>query len=402
MMFFLHNTRGLTSYMVTNKIKSFILLLSFLCIAFLNAQENDYSENHKFSNITRGPGPCGCHCTPDCHCGCDMGNPCLCKPDSGCCTECKEGKPCTCNSDWECKCGCEKGEPCTCNPGCSAYHDYDGDDVYLARLYGLKGVWLPEDCPLFRPFVADPRQVCLSAGWRFNDQALVKNVIDVSYGDNLPIYRWLNIGIGPFCGELQFEVEGALWAVFDPLHDSSPLVNADYYIGFPLTYAFDNWAFRLRGFHISSHLGDEFLLDHPGFPRRNPSAEYLDFFVSNQFTEEIRLYAGVGGVLAEDESFTIGRFYTEAGLELRLQRWGFIDYYQQLYGRPFYGMHFRWNKEIKHHLDMTYVLGYEFGKMTGLCHRLRIFAEYHDGYSVEGQFQHIATNYLSFRLTYGY
>ncbi len=51
---------------------------------------------------------------------------------------------------------------------------------------------------------------------------------------------------------------------------------------------------------------------------------------------------------------------------------------------------------------MTYALGYEIGKYCGLYRRLRLFLEYHDGYSVEGQFAHIPTNYFELALTYGF
>ena len=77
----------------------------------------------------------------------------------------------------------------------------------------------------------------------------------------------------------------------------APLINADCYVGCAFTYAFCDWSFRLRYFHISSHIGDEYLLDHPDFDRYNPSSETLDFFVSNQLTDEIRWYAGGGFVL---------------------------------------------------------------------------------------------------------
>lgn len=52
------------------------------------------------------------------------------------------------------------------------------------------GDWLPEDPPLFRQFVADPRQVTYSVGWRFNDDALCRNTIPVSFGDYFGLYRW--------------------------------------------------------------------------------------------------------------------------------------------------------------------------------------------------------------------
>ena len=64
-------------------------------------------------------------------------------------------------------------------------------------------------------------------------------------------------------------------------------------------------------------------------------------------------------------------------------------------------MHFR-QIEIIEHVDATYILGYEFGKLSGLYRRLRFYMEYHDGYSAEGQFCRHATEYFSVRLSYGF
>lgn len=262
------------------------------------------------------------------------------------------------------------------------------------------GIWLPEDPVLFKPLIANPREVDYSAGWRFNDQALNKNVIDISFGDIITFYRWLNVGS---CnGQLDISLEGGLWAVFAPLCESSPLLNADYFVGLPVTYAFGPWAFRIRGYHISSHLGDEFLEMHPGYDRRNPSAEYVDFFVSNYITDDIRLYGGVGVVAHMDKTFRIGRFYAACGAELHLSELGFVSTRDQVYGRPFYGMHFHYQTQHTKHIDQTYVLGYEWGKLCGLQRVLRAFIQYHDGYSWEGQFFRCPTNYFSIRVSYGY
>lgn len=265
---------------------------------------------------------------------------------------------------------------------------------------GNCGIWLPEDPMLFKPLIADPREVDYSVGWRFNDKALVKDVIDVSFGDIITFYRWCDVG--PWHGQLDISLEGGLWAVFDPLTESAPLMNADYYVGIPVTYAFGPWAFRIRGYHISSHIGDEFLINHPHFKRKNPSAEYLDFYVSNYINDDIRLYGGVGVVAQMDESFPIGRFYAACGVELHLSQLGFLDVKDQVYGRPFYGMHFHFQTQHKKHLDQTYVLGYEIGKLCGLQRILRAYLEYHDGYSWEGQFFNCPTNYFSIRVSYGY
>lgn len=380
--------------------------------------------------------PCG----PKCNCGCAAGGACTCKQ--------KQSMPCGPN----CKCGCVAGGACTCQnnqEGCdlqnyqqdTEYLQYQEEDFYpeyqervgeclypgqaeceikscpensnrtvhpsqidanlwVNECWCEGGIWLPEDPPLFRPFMADPRQVTYSVGWRFDDNAFTRNIVDVSYADTCALYRWCNVW--PWHGDLQIEVEGALWAIFAPCHESAPLINADYYVGIPITYAIDCWQFRLRGYHISSHIGDEYLLNHPDFDRKNPSAEYIDFFISHDLTDEIRIYGGIGYVVSQDKSFKIPRFFSAIGGELRLLRLGFLDCKNVLYGCPIFGMYFRQNSDFKKHVDATYVLGYEIGKLCGLYRRLRMYMEYHDGYSLEGQFANIPTNYFSLRVSYGF
>ncbi len=280
------------------------------------------------------------------------------------------------------------------------YSSLSQTDCEFARKRGLPGIWLPETPQPFRPFIADPRQVTYSVGWRFNDNILGKNLIDVSFGDSFPVYRWCNLWY--FRGDLQIEIEGALWALFSPLQQSSPLIDADYYVGFPITYIFGDWAIRLRGFHVSTHIGDEFLLTHPYFHRKNPSNESFDLFFSYQFTQDLRLYGGVGWIACQDESFRCAPIYAAAGLELRMRELRYYSYNNRLYGEPFLAMHFRFSADFEHHMDATYALGYEFGKLSGLRRKFRVFLEYHDGYSVEGQFCRFATNYLSIRGSYGF
>ncbi|CDR34004.1 Conserved putative secreted protein [Criblamydia sequanensis CRIB-18] len=382
--------------------------------------------------------PCKCDkgfaCGKDnCDCGCDDGNACRCEPFQPALaynpeyafpdfqyeceeeTDYEEGDAECCNLPCfyqycvpNC-CGCcQKWPTCErdrwwCSANCIYLGPYTylcGDSCYSFGHCGLWGVWLPQEGPLYRPMIADPRQLTYSVGWRFNDDALTKNVIPVSFADNIAFIRWCNVW--PWGGFLQINLEGGLWAVFDPLHESAPLYNADYYVGFPIEYAVDRWVFRLRAYHISSHLGDEFLLNNPGFDRRNPSAEYLDFFVSNYITDEIRLYSGIGWVIQHDESFDSGNFYVQAGTELRFPRLGFYNPCQHLYGLPFFAMDFKYFNIYKEHIDQTYVLGWEWGKTTCEFKRLRAYIMYHDGYSADGQFSEYADNWFSINLSYGY
>lgn len=265
------------------------------------------------------------------------------------------------------------------------------------------GEWLPEAPPLFRPFKADPRQITFSIGWRFNDKIFNKNLVDVSYGDDIPIYRWYNVG--PCNGQLQIAIEGAVWALFEPTEESAPLVDADYYVGIPITYAFDCWSFRLRGYHISTHLGDELLLnelrDDPDFERLNPSAEFLEFHASYYYCD-FRFYAGVGAIIHNDHSFPRRRWYFEAGIEQYLSNWAHQFTCNRLLGRPFWAIHGNFHNDHHWSPDMTYVAGYELKKTCGLGRALRLFGEYHHGYSLEGQFSKERTHYWSIRLSYGF
>lgn len=313
-----------------------------------------------------------------------------------------------CGSAWADEC-------CECEEQCESYWDLP---IWCVEdcCEPVWGEWLPELPVLFRPFIADPRQVCYSVGWRFNDRVLTKNVIPVSFADTIEFYRWHNVW--PWCGDLQIELEGCVWATFDPLHDSSPLIDADYYVGVPITYSIGDWQFRLRGYHISTHIGDEYLMNHgyhntahPGsefyssesdFERVNPSAEFLDFYISNDFTQDIRWYGGVGFIVHQDESFRLKRFFGAVGAEVRVRDLGFVDCCQRIYGTPFLAAHVRFNNNYKRHVDVTYALGYEFGKTYGLERRLRFQMEYHDGYSPDGQFCKFPTNYFAVRCTYGF
>ena len=201
---------------------------------------------------------------------------------------------------------------------------------------------------------------------------------------------------------MQFEIEGCLWAIFDPLHDSSPLVNADYYVGFPLTWKCGRWSWKLRGYHISSHIGDEFLLDHPRFVRRNPSAQYIDLFVAYELMQETRIFFGYGRIFGADESFPMKANYFGWGAECYLPYLRWNGWRHCVEGRPFLALFMRNLQEDGYQQDLTFALGYEFHKLTGLEGKLRAFLEWHQGHSLEGQFSRLKTDYFSIRLSYGY
>lgn len=270
----------------------------------------------------------------------------------------------------------------------------------------VDGVWFPQSTVLFSPLVASPREVTNSAAYRYGDKVAGRHVAAVSMGDDFPIFRWRDV----FCwhGDLQIGIAGCIWAVFnyDDVRNRDKsyceLVNTDYYLGFPLTYAFDQWSFRLRVYHISSHLGDEFMVNHPDYldKRVNPSFEAIDLFGAYQFSKHLRVYVGPGVVVHSDKSFKLKPLYVQWGAELRVmgRKW----YYHRVYGTPFFAFHMENWQERGWDLDATYKIGYEWSKLQGIGRKVRIYLDYHQGYSEEGQFFKKRTRYGEVGLSWGF
>lgn len=103
-----------------------------------------------------------------------------------------------------------------------------------------------------------------------------------------------------------------MFAQFDMDFDSKDLINADYVIGFPLTWRRGAWAGRLNLYHQSSHLGDELLLREGGPERINLSFEAL---VARDLGPW-RIYGG-GDYLIDPEPEGLASGILHAGTEYR-------------------------------------------------------------------------------------
>ncbi len=270
----------------------------------------------------------------------------------------------------------------------------------------VEGVWFPQSTALFAPLIADPRQPIYSAAMRFGDKVIGQIVAAVSLGDDFPIFRWRNVF--RWQGDMQIGIEAGIWSVFNYWHlpkrvdEWSELVNTDFFVGIPLTYSVDKWSFRYRIYHISSHLGDEFLITHPEYiaKRRNLSIEAMDLFLSYQASKHLRLYVGPGAVFHSDRSFPFKPMYIEYGVELRI--FGQKLDYHSLYGTPFFAMHIENWQERRWDYDFTFMLGYELSKLQGVGRKMRLFVEYNQGFSYEGQFFDKRDEYWEIGFSWGF
>ena len=87
----------------------------------------------------------------------------------------------------------------------------------------------------------------------FWDGTLGGRVGLLRYGTSGPLY--------PQGWQVDVEAAAMVRLTLDEIRDFE---SADYRVGVPITYGIDNWQFKFAVYHLSSHLGDEFALAHPG------------------------------------------------------------------------------------------------------------------------------------------
>jgi hypothetical protein len=262
----------------------------------------------------------------------------------------------------------------------------------------VTGSWFPESAVLYPTQLANPLRVCFSGGLRLHDSVAGQVSTPVTFGDELPLYRWDNFEFTKMKGKLQLDVEGAIFAIFNQTRPSSPLINADYYVGVPLSFASGRWAHRARIYHISSHLGDEYMKRRHHAKRLNKSFEALDLCTSYFITDQIRVYGGVGVIGHSDSEMHLKPLYAMYGLEVHAGRVEWKD----TYGTPYIAMHFQNYQDCGYQMDSNFAIGYEWGKLNGLGKKLRVALEYHNGHCGEGQFSRKHSDYIQAVVSWGF
>jgi hypothetical protein len=228
----------------------------------------------------------------------------------------------------------------------------------------------------FQPLLADPKQPQFFVSYlRFKSSGVRYSMASVGFGETFGLYRFLGSREG---NGLQFSLEGAIFAQFNMNTPSSDLVNADYTIGFPITYRLDEHSLRVRIYHQSSHLGDELLLSGHAPQRVNLSYEAIELIYSREW-RGWRVYGG-GEYLFSKEPNDLKSASTHWGIEYRSSKALFWN------GRPMAGVDMKKLEEHDWAIDTSVKAGFEFGHPSLGQRRLRLMAEYYKGLDPHGQF----------------
>jgi hypothetical protein len=161
--------------------------------------------------------------------------------------------------------------------------------------------WLPRRA-LFEPLMADPRWPRLSGTMtRYSDNGDgLGRVWSGNFGAAPPLLGW----DGRHGGQWQLGAQAAVFTLWDMETLSNDHLNADYLVGFPLFYRRGRFSAMARLYHVSTHLGDEYMLTHPNVPRVNLSYEAVDAVLSWQADDRLRVYGGAGQMIRRDPKDT--------------------------------------------------------------------------------------------------
>jgi hypothetical protein len=145
----------------------------------------------------------------------------------------------------------------------------------------------------------------------------------------------------------------------------------------PLTYGIGPFQAKLAFYHLSSHIGDEFLLQNPTFTRLNYKRDVIVLGGSVYPTDNTRLYAEAGYAFDNDGGsepweFQFGAEYSPA-------------YPVGFRGAPFAAVNGHLREEVDFGGSLVVQAGWQW-RSVGVGRRLRIGAQYFNGKSDQFQF----------------
>jgi hypothetical protein len=236
---------------------------------------------------------------------------------------------------------------------------------------------------LFCPLAADPKSEHSYLSYQRGDFATLAdpaaeqdtNIGAVGIADSFGLFRISGATVG---NGLQLDLMGAIFAQFNLDAASFDLINADYLVGLPVTARYGPLSGRLRVYHQSSHLGDEFLLSRQP-ERENLSFEALELLLSLELGG-VRLYGGGESFFRAEPVELVSRL-VHAGVELRPGSYGS--------GRLLAALDAKVIEQVDWQTAWSARAGVEIARITNPGHPPRVLSllgSWYDGPAPYGQF----------------
>ena len=259
----------------------------------------------------------------------------------------------------------------------------------------------PGECPPPGGFDMPPTELaqpaCFGTPWTWQvlpDGLMYKNYLASNEEARLgtELYHSKELGwmwdsnLGAHVGVIRYGTQDAAWpegwqldvegVALVRLDGDRSIVDSDFRFGFPLTWREGPWEFKFGYYHISSHLGDIYIENHPGIERINYKREQLVMGLAYRPVPSLRFYGEANWAFAESGGS---------------QPWEFqfgIDYSPAqpsgICGAPFAAINTKLMEDLNYSGNFTVEAGWQWRGQTG--HTLRTGLEYFNGYSYERQF----------------
>ena len=232
--------------------------------------------------------------------------------------------------------------------------------------------WVPDGL-IYHSYLAgmkEPRIACSwvherELGWIW-DITLGGRVAVLRYGTDDP--RW------PEGWEV--DIEGAAFPRLD-IEENRDLVACDYRFGIPVTYGGQRYRTKLAYYHLSSHLGDEFMLKHQNARRINYSRDVIVWGHSLYLLDQdLRLYAEAGWAFNNDGGSEPREFQTGVAYSPARPTGGS--------GAPFVAINAHLRQEVNFGGNLVVEAGWQWRGETGRLFRLG--SQYYSGMSEQYEF----------------
>jgi hypothetical protein len=245
------------------------------------------------------------------------------------------------------------------------------------------------DGSIYHSYLAGVKEPRFAINW-MNERGW-GDLWDVTLGGRVGILRYGDCSLGWPQG-WQVDIEGGVMPRLSQ-DDDLDLQSSDYRFGIPITYGRGNTQYKFAYYHLSSHVGDEFLENNPGFARINYSRDAFVLGVSHYPWPALRLYGEIGFA-----------FYTDGGAEPWEFQFG-IDYAPAddtgIRGAPFAAANAHLREDVDFGGSGVLQAGWAW-RGSGTRHLFRAGLQYYNGKSSQFQFFNQSEQQTGFALWYDY